>query len=137
VVVVDNPAGRLVTFRVVPPVDDANATNAAAELRAALLAIHGPAIVCADLTEARTFSGNTTQQFIALMKSDNAKVERSGLLLSDASATFLLQVERMVREAANPARRTFRDPRSLREWLAPVLTPQVDAALAAFLAQPQ
>jgi hypothetical protein len=135
-VVVGNPAGRLVTFRVVPPVDDANSMNAASQLRATILAIEGPVIVCADLTDARTFSGNTTQQFVALMKSDNAKVERSGLLLSDASATFLMQVERMVREAANPARRTFRDSRSLREWLTPVLSSQEDAALAAFLGPP-
>jgi hypothetical protein len=132
-VVVGNPAGRLVTFRVVPPVDDGNSANAASQLRAAIVGIGGPAIVCADLTAARTFSSDTTQQFVALMRTDNARIERSALLLSDASATFLLQVERMVREAANPARRTFRDPRSLREWLAPLLSPTEDAALAEFL----
>ena len=131
---IGNPAGRLVTFRVVPPVDDGNATKAATGLRAAIVAIPGPVIVCADVTGARTFSADTTQQFVALMKSDNRKVERSALLLSDSSATFLLQIERMVREAANPARRTFRDPRSLLEWLRPILLPPEEAALEGFLA---
>jgi hypothetical protein len=132
-VVVGNPAGRLVTFRVVPPVDDGNSANAAAQLRSTITAIRGPVIVCADLTDGRTFSAGTTQQFVALMKADNAKIERSALLLSDASATFLMQVERMVREAANPARRTFRDARALREWLNPVLSGPEGTALSAFL----
>jgi hypothetical protein len=130
---VGNPAGRLVTFRVVPPVDDANAEAAARALRAAIAAIPGPAVICSDVCEARTFSERTVEQFLALMKSDNPRIERSAFLLDASAATFALQLERMVREANNPARRTFREARALTEWLLPLLTPQEAQALEAFL----
>jgi hypothetical protein len=130
---VGNPAGRLVTFRVVPPVDDANAEAAARALRASIKAIPGPAVICSDVSEARTFSERTVEQFLALMKSDNPKIERSAFLLDPGAATFALQLERMVREASSPARRTFRDARALTEWLLPLLTPEEAEALEAFL----
>ena len=44
--------------------------------------------------------------FLAVMKSDNPMVERSGFLIGD-SAAFAVQVEKMIREAQNPMRRTF------------------------------
>jgi hypothetical protein len=130
---VGNPTGRLVTFRAVPPVEEANTENAARDLRAIIVGIPGRVVVCSDVSEGRTFSAETTARFIALMKSDNRKVERSALLLSAASPTFQLQMERMVREAGNPARRTFLDRRELREWLRPVLSHEEQAALEAFL----
>src|SRR6516164_4110303 len=130
---VGNPAGRLVTFRVVPPVDDANADAAARALRATVTGLPGPVVICSDVTEARPFSDRTVQQFVALMKADNPQIERSAFLLDPAAATFGLQLERMVREASSPARRTFRDARTLYEWLRPVLTPQESEALDAFL----
>jgi hypothetical protein len=132
---VDSPAGRLVTFRVVRPADDANAEAAALALRAAVMAVRGPAIICSDVTQARTFSEQTAQRFILLMKADNPKVERSAMLLDPTSATYALQVERMVHEAGNPARRTFRDARLLQEWLRPVLSAQEEHALRVFLRQ--
>jgi hypothetical protein len=132
-VIVENPAGRLITFRVVPPVDHSNATHAATELRTAIAALGVPVVICADLTQARTFSADTSEQFVALMKSDNPKLERSALLLSDASATLLLQMARIVREAASPARRTFHDRQTLREWLHPVLSLEERGALEKFL----
>jgi len=131
---VRNPTGRLVTFRVIPPVDDGNSGRSALELRSTISAIAGPVVVCADLTAARTFSPETTERFVALMRSDNPKLERGALLLDAGSATVVLQVERMVREANLPARRTFRDRGELTAWLDPILTPAERAALAEFLA---
>ena len=130
---VHNPAGRLVTFRVVPPVDDGNSAASAQALRAAIAAVGGPVVVCADLSAARTFSQETTDRFIALMRADNSIVAGSALLLGAGSATFGLQVERMLREANHPARRTFRDRAELRGWLAEMLDPAEQAALDAFL----
>ncbi len=130
---VGNPAGRLVTYRVVPPVDEDRAEAASRAVRGAVAAVPGPVVICSDVTEARTLSGPSAQQFIALMKADNPKVERSALLLDPSSATFALQLERMVREAKSPARRTFREARALYDWLQPVLTPPETEALEAFL----
>jgi hypothetical protein len=135
-VVVENPVGRLITYRVVPPVDDSNATRAATLLRTAIVAIGRPVVLCADLTEARTFAAGTAEQFVALMKSDNPKLERSALLLSEASATLVLQIERMVREAGSPARRVFLDRQELRGWLHLVLSQDEGVALEEFLATP-
>jgi hypothetical protein len=132
---VRNPQGRLITFRIVAPVDDANAGQSALELRSAVVAVPGPVVVCADLRAARTFSPETTERFVALMRSDNRKLERSALLLDGSqSATYVLQVERMVREANHPERRTFRVKSDLRAWLSPCLTSDELAALDAFLA---
>jgi hypothetical protein len=132
---VGNPSGRLVTFRVIPPVDDGNSARSAVELRNVIASVAGPVIVCADLTAARTFSPETTERFVALMRSDNPKLERGALLLDPRSATVALQVERMVREANLPARRTFRDRAELSGWLEPLLNPAEQLALARFLAR--
>jgi hypothetical protein len=130
---VGNPAGRLITFRVTAPVDDGNATSAAIDLRSAIQAIDGLVVVCTDLTGGRTFAPWTADRFVSVMKNDNPKVERSALLLPADAATVLLQVERMVREAESPARRTFHVASELAEWLAPLLNSDEQAALAAFL----
>jgi hypothetical protein len=131
---VANPAGRLITFRVVPPVEDGNSAAAANELRAAIAAVGGPVVVCADITAGRTFSPETTARFVALMRSDNPTLARSALLFGTSSATLGLQIERMVREAEHPGRRTFSDRGELRAWLAEELTAAECGALDAFLA---
>ncbi len=132
-VVVENPVGRLVTLRLAPPVDDSDTTRAVTDVRATLLAIGRPVVGCVDVSECGTFSPEATEKFVAVMKSGNQDVERSAVLLSEASATFMLQMERILRAAASPARRTFRDRRSLREWLRPLLSPDERAALERFL----
>jgi hypothetical protein len=131
--IVTNPAGRLVTFRVVSPVDDGNAAKAAAELRRIVQSIEGRVVICTDLTDARVFAPGTTDAFVKAMKADNPKLERSAILLGGDSPTFLLQLERMVREAASPDRRTFRDQRELAQWLEPILSERELMALRAFL----
>jgi hypothetical protein len=135
--IVATPAGRLITFRVSSPVQDANAQLAATELRAAVASIPGRIVVCTDLTDARVFAPGATTTFIQTMRADNAKLERSAILLGSKSATFLLQLERMVREANHPARRTFRDAEELAGWLALVLSAAEQKALHAFLANAQ
>jgi hypothetical protein len=131
---IHNPAGRLITYRVVSPVDDDNAARAAIELRQAVLAVEGRVIICTDLTEARTFRPSTSEAFLNLMKNDNPKLERSAILVGDHSATLFLQLERMIREAQSPVRRAFHQAAELIEWLRPQLVAAEQAALEAFLA---
>ncbi|MDB4968313.1 MAG: hypothetical protein JWN44_4002 [Myxococcales bacterium] len=130
---VSNPSGRLITFRVLSPVEDGNAEAAATQLRGAIGRLNGQIIVCTDLTDARTFAPATTERFVQTMKADNPRLERSAILLGPESPTLLLQLERMVRESNHPARRTFRDPAELAEWLRPVLSADEQRALEAFL----
>jgi hypothetical protein len=130
---VANPAGRLVTYRVRSPVDDANAANAAVQLGNAVRAIAGRVVLCTDLTGARTFAPETAERWVQVMRSDNPRLERSAILVGE-SARVSLQIERMVREAQHPGRRTFRDVAELSQWLAPVLDEAERAALERFLA---
>ncbi len=129
-----NPAGRLVTFRIVPPVSDDNSERASLDLRALVIANPQPVVVVSDLSIARTFSPETTERFVALMKSDNPKLFRAGMLVSPDAPTLMLQVARMVKEAGNPARRAFDDAQLLMAWLNPDLTITERAALTAFFA---
>lgn len=127
--VVEGPIGRLIVFRIVPPVSDDNSGRASADLRAAIVASAVPVVVVSDLRVARAFSPDTTDRFIALMKADNPKIERSALLVDEEARTLGLQAQRMVKEAAHASRRVFSDPAELREWLAPVLSSQEQTAL--------
>ncbi|MGH7285433.1 MAG: hypothetical protein ACRELY_28255 [Polyangiaceae bacterium] len=132
---VGNPTGRLVTYRIVPPVSDENAPAAAADLRATIVATPGAVVVVSDLSAARAFSQATTDRFVQLMKSDNPKIHRSALLVSPESATLGMQLARMLKEAAHPARRAFTDARELVAWLAPDLNESERAALDVFLSR--
>jgi hypothetical protein len=69
----------------------------------------------------------------SFMRSENPKIERSAPLLDSSSATFALQVDRMVRQASHPGRRIFRDRAELRDWLQEPLGPDERTALEAFL----
>jgi hypothetical protein len=129
-----NPVGRLVTFRIVPPVSDDNSENASLDLRALIVANPQPVIVISDLSIARAFSPETTARFVALMRSDNPKLFRAGTLISPEAPTLMLQIGRMMKEAGNPARRAFDDAHALMQWLHPDLTIAERAALTAFFA---
>ena len=87
-----------------------------------------------DLRAARTFSPETTDRFVALMRSDNAKIERTATIVSHESPTLGLQVARMAREAGHPGRRAFFDVAELVAWLEPVLSEDERLALDVFLA---
>jgi hypothetical protein len=124
---------RLVTLRVVSPVDDQEAGDVFQGVRRAVGSLATQVVICTDLTEARTFSPPIAARFTELMRADNPKVERSGFLLAQDAATFSLQLERMIRESKNPHRRTFTDAAELERWLAPLLTVEERSHLRSFL----
>jgi hypothetical protein len=131
---VENPIGRLVAFRIHPPVSDENSARASADLRAAIVANPSAVVVVSDLRAARVFSPDTVARFVALMKSDNPKIERSAMLLGSDAATLGLQIARMVREAGlAERRRAFFQEAELLAWLEPMLSSDERVALDAFL----
>jgi hypothetical protein len=82
----------------------------------------GPrSVICADWRGAPLLSPDVAEALIGLLRVGNAFFERSAILLGEEQALFGMQVERVVREAANPKRRTFRDPAKMRKWLTEVL----------------
>ena len=87
-----------------------------AEVRAHLTHLGGGAVYCVDCEKTGLFPPRVADALIALMKSDNPAIARTGVLVN-GSATFGMQVERMLREADNPCRRSFRDAEELLSWL--------------------
>jgi hypothetical protein len=117
----DCAVGRLVEagFESLPTVGDVTAFQKA---MLAAFAKAGPnAVICADWRSADLLAPDVADALIELLKRGNRHFERSAVLLSAAHATFNLQVERLVRQAGNPARRTFRDPERMLVWLGEIL----------------
>jgi hypothetical protein len=87
-------------------------------------AVAGPhAVICADWRGAHVMAPEVAAEMISLLSKGNAHLERSAVLLAPGHATFSLQVERVMRVANNPSRRTFRDPFEMERFLAEVLGP--------------
>lgn len=79
------------------------------------------AAVCADWRAVEVFSPEVGDALLELMRRGNGRFERSAVLLASANAIINLQVERLLREAANPARRAFRSAETQLAWLGEVL----------------
>lgn len=128
---VEEGVGRLIEVRIVSPVAVAELGPFGARL-ASLLAGHDKAILCTDLTQATTFPPVVAETFLALMRKDNPKVLRS-VFLFENSASFGLQIHRMLQESGNPARRAFNTVPELVAWVGEVATPAERARASAFL----
>ncbi len=131
-ITVENKVGRLIEIRIVTPVVAAEIDALALALRKAFMGMSSKAIIAADLSRMAVLAPEVSERFVAIMKNDNPKVERSGYLLSGTAATFAMQLERMVRDAANPKRRTFRARGEVTALLGEILTPPEVAALEHF-----
>jgi hypothetical protein len=94
----------------------------------------GPqAVICADWRQANVFAPDVGDALLELLRRGNRQFKRSAALLSLHEATFSLQVERLLRDAQNPARRSFRAMQPMLEWLAEVLTPMEQQQASTFL----
>src|SRR4051794_6581527 len=118
---IDCHVGRLIEVLVATPVALEEVEAFGKRLRVVVGPQAGKIIVCVDLRGARVFPPAVAEAFVGVMRGDNPRLERSAFLVSD-SALFSLQVERMIREAGSPLRRTFREPADLAAWVADALT---------------
>lgn len=98
------------------------AKQIALAVRDGLVSAGQPVVGSADFRRAKVFTPPVTEIFVGILKSDNPMIERSGHVLG-SGATLSLQLERIVREAANPLRRTFRSTDDAETWLGEALTP--------------
>lgn len=127
--------GRLIEGRITSPVVLSEVAAFGRRLKELLGSIAGPVVICTDLRGANLFPPDVADGFVTLMKTDNPRLERSAFLVGE-SAIFGLQVERLIRDARNTARRTFRDTALLVNWLGEVVDPKERARLDAFIAEP-
>lgn len=131
---VERNTGRLVELALVSPISLGEMPAFEREVERVLGGTRLPVVFCSDLRRAQVFPDGVADRLVQLMRRDNANVERAGVLLH-GSATFALQMERVVREASNPSRRTFRDERDLAAWLGEVLSDHERVQMRSFLAE--
>lgn len=117
---VTNPTGRLITvvWASMRNVEEVQAYRK--EVMALILTVGRP-VVCCDWTQCNVMPPDVATETFAILSSSNPHAERVALLLSPDRATFNLQAERLVRDAKNPQRRTFRERSELLAWVGEVL----------------
>jgi hypothetical protein len=130
---VQQQVGRLLEARLssLRTVDDVASFETA--MREGFDRIAGQAIVCADWRGANILAPEVADRLVELLARGNPRLERSAILLAKDQAAFGLQVERVVREAKNSARRTFREADAMIEWLGEPLNAEERRRLVAFL----
>ena len=123
--------GKLVEIRVASPVTVDETIAFSRELQA-LVAKMDRFISCSDFSRVVIFPPEVVATYVECMKILNTKLERTALL-TPYSATVGLQLGRLLRDAGNPKRRTFRSTTQLALWLSEVLTIQEQVRLQEFL----
>jgi hypothetical protein len=130
---VECKVGRLIEIRVTSLRTVADADRYSAALRGAYESAPGRLVGCADLRESELFPPDVADKLVPLLTSVNTKFERIATLLPHKGATFQMQVDRLVRAAENPSRRTFREPLEAHAWLSVLLTTEERRRLTEFL----
>ena len=128
----ENRAGRLCEARFVHPctVDETHALIAS--IRRIVAGSSARLVFCCDARRMAVFPPDVSELLTKVMRADNPHIEKNGLLFGDSSV-FGLQIERMFREAGNPARRAFRARAELVAWIGETLSAGEKSRLAAFL----
>jgi hypothetical protein len=117
---IENRVGRLVEIRIWSPVS-AEEAKPWAELHDRVVAsVGGPYVCLVDLVDARIFPPDAVDAYVSTMRNEPDLIRTATLL--GRSPTQHLQIQRMIREADNPARQAFRVPEHLLEYIRPVLT---------------
>jgi hypothetical protein len=126
--------GRLVEARLFTLESVDEVTQFEAVMRDAFSRTGGKkAVICADWRQANVLRPEVADRLTGLLTRGNPFLERSAVLLAQEHATFNLQVERLVRESNNPARKTFRSVETLQSWLDEILDPAEQLRVRDFL----
>jgi hypothetical protein len=130
----ENRVGRLIEFRMATPIG----THEVQAFQTAVARIFtrraGRLVCCSDVRGMNVLPPDIAQQLLGVMKISNGRIERNGFYVSEG-AVWSLQAERLIREAGNPGRRTFRERGELERWLGDVLEAPERVRMAAFLSE--
>ena len=130
---VERNVGRLIEGAVATPIGVTEAEGAVQRIRLTVLSAPARAICCIDATGLTLLPAPVSEAFVALFTRDNPRIECSAFLLSRRASGVGLQLDRMLREAGHPARRSFDDREAMGAWLDPMLTPEERAQLRRFI----
>lgn len=120
---VDRRVGRLVESVMRSPVTVEEIRAVDAAMFEAARALRRPIVIIADFRQTKFLLQEDAERLVGVFRHHNESIERSAILVSASSAVGVLQMERLIREAASPVRRAFRDPEEAIAWLDEVLTP--------------
>ncbi|MEW5847678.1 MAG: hypothetical protein AB2A00_02650 [Myxococcota bacterium] len=134
---VGNPKGRVITIRSISPISMDDVAQLGPALFGFIKAIGTRVVALVDLRQCGVVPTEVAEQFIQMLKKDNPVMERSAFLLDSGQATLGLQVERIIREAGNPNRRSFRTATEAVTFVSEVVTPEERAAVQAFVEESQ
>lgn len=129
-----NIAGRLVEVSVTPPLTLDEIKQFVTEHKATISRIPDRYVGVVDLHRVNVFPPQVADALIQLLSQMADRVERTAFLIGE-SAVFALQIERVIRDAANPNRKSFREPGPLKEWLGEVLNEGERFRLDGFLTE--
>jgi hypothetical protein len=122
-------------MRITSPFPIGELTEFVSQVTAKLRHSNDRLICCTDLRATRILSPDVSDRLTDMMRSDNPKVERNAIIVGEG-AVFGMQIERMLREAGSPVRRSFREVEHAQSWLAELLLPQERQRLRSFLSVP-
>lgn len=131
---IEHHVGRLLEARPVSPLTNEEIEQADATMGRCVEAAGGKVIICGDYRWLTILPAKQATSFVDLFRRYNQYILFSAILVDANSAVSVLQMERVIREAASPARQCFRSVENAREWLEPYLTPEELARLVQFLA---
>lgn len=109
---VSHKIGRLAEVRMTSPITSDDVVALQREVSAILNHVPGRIVVCADLSKASVLSEDLGDRVARFFRASNARLERSAIIVG--SATFFLQVERLLREGPSSARDSARDSSAIR-----------------------
>lgn len=131
---VEKHAGRLIEVKLASPLTAEDVQQFIQKHLVLMQQIPGKYVGVVNLLDAHVFPPAVAQMLSQMLSGASSHVERTALLIGE-SAVFSLQVERVIRDAQNPNRRAFRNPRELITWLSEVLLPAEQRQLEKFMTE--
>lgn len=129
---IDEKSSRLVTVRLGSPLDMPEITNLVSTIASLVKSGDEPRVFCTDMRRVVIFPKDIGDRLVGLMRADNSRIVKNGILVNEGTILGL-QMARILREGANPARRTFQDAEVLVEYLSDSLSPVEVAHVRSFL----
>jgi len=90
-------------------------------------------ILCADHRPVVIYPQDAAERLMELFTHMNVQLERVAIIVARSNATLVLQLDRLVREAAYASRKLFYSPEEAQGHLAPVLDATELGRMRAFL----
>jgi len=130
---VERHVGTLVECRLSAPLTRDELAAFGRERLSSLRVLGDDLVACIDCRGLDVLPPELTDELVAALRLGPSSFRRSAVLAAAGKAVLALQLDRIVREAKNPARRLFRDRDALVAWLSEILAADERARLLAFL----